>query len=51
MPAGADTDEAIAALVMLGFAKSAAEKAVRQAVREQPAAAVEQIVRLALKML
>ena len=51
VPAGADTDEAIAALVMLGFAKSAAEKAVRQAVREQPAAAVEQIVRLALKML
>ena len=29
VPAGADTDEAIAALVMLGFAKSAAEKAVR----------------------
>lgn len=46
-----DTEEAVAALVMLGFARSAAEKAVRQAVREQPGAAVEQIVRLALKML
>ncbi len=46
-----DTEEAIAALTMLGFAKGPAEKAVRQIVRQQPDAAVEQIVRLALKML
>lgn len=49
--AAAATDEAIAALAMLGFAKASAEKAVRQIVRERPDAAVEQIVRLALKML
>ena len=43
--------EALAALVMLGFAKTAAEKALRGLVRERPDAPVEELVRLALKML
>lgn len=49
---GAETvDEALAALVMLGFARTAAEKALRAVVREHPGAPVEELVRLALKML
>lgn len=44
-------DEALAALVMLGFAKSAAEKALRAVVRENPSAPVEELVRMALKKL
>ena len=47
--AGGSTDEAVEALVMLGFAKSAAEKAVRAVAHENPAAPVEELVRLALK--
>lgn len=46
-----DADEAIEALAMLGFARSAAEKAVRAVVHENPSAAVEEIVRMALKRL
>lgn len=46
-----DADEAIEALAMLGFARSAAEKAVRAVVHETPSAAVEEIVRMALKRL
>lgn len=44
-------EEAVAALAMLGFSRSAADKAVRTVIREEPAAAVEEIVRKALKML
>jgi len=44
-------DEAVAALVMLGFSKSAAEKAVRAAAKENPAVSIEELVRLALKRL
>lgn len=43
--------EALAALVMLGFAKGAAEKTVRDVLRDQPSASVEEVVRLALKHL
>ena len=46
-----DADEAIEALAMLGFARSAAEKAVRAVVHETPSASVEEIVRMALKRL
>ena len=46
-----DADEAIEALAMLGFARSAAEKAVRAVVHETPSAAVEELVRMALKRL
>lgn len=51
MPDGGVCDEAIAALVMLGFAKAAAEKAVRMVAKESPAAVVEELVRMALKRL
>lgn len=54
VPAGPDDqtcDEALAALVMLGFPKGAAEKAVRKLAREYPSAPVEEMVRMALKML
>lgn len=45
------TEEALAALTMLGFNKSAAEKAVRAILRSTPAATTEELVRLALKEL
>ena len=48
---GESIDEALAALIMLGFAKAAAEKALRGIVRENPAASVEDLVRMALKCL
>lgn len=44
-------EEAQAALTMLGFNKSAAEKAVRAVLRTTPAATTEELVRLALKEL
>ncbi len=44
-------DEALAALVMLGFARTAAEKVVRAVVKEEPAVTVEELVRIALKRL
>lgn len=44
-------DEALAALLMLGFAKTAAEKVVRNVLREAPDAPVEELVRMALKRL
>ena len=43
--------EALEALVMLGFTKSAAEKELRAIVREQASATVEELVRQALKRL
>ena len=48
---GESIDEALAALIMLGVAKAAAEKALRGIVRENPAASVEDLVRMALKCL
>ena len=50
-PDGGAVDEALEALVMLGFARSAAEKAVRAVVRESPAVSVEELVRMSLKRL
>lgn len=44
-------DEALAALVMLGFAKNAADKAVTTVLKEQPSLSVEELVRTALKRL
>mgnify|MGYP002452713535 CR=1 FL=1 len=44
-------EEALAALVMLGFAKTAAEKALRGILRENPGASVEDLVRMGLKSL
>ena len=50
-PDGGIVEEALEALVMLGFARGAAEKAVRSVVREAPSAPVEEVVRMALKRL
>lgn len=44
-------DEALSALTMLGFTKSASEKVLRQIVQENPTAAVEELIRIALKRL
>ena len=44
-------DEALAALVMLGFAKAASEKTLRQILKESPSITVEDAVRDALKRL
>ncbi len=44
-------EEALAALTMLGFPRAASEKVLRQILAEDPAAAVEDIVRIALKRL
>lgn len=52
--AGADGgcfDEALAALLMLGFARAAAEKVLRAVMRELPRASVEELIRAALKRL
>lgn len=48
---GAVYDEALAALVMLGFARAAADKAVTAVLKESPSATVEETVRKALKRL
>lgn len=44
-------DEALTALTMLGFSKSAAEKALRIVMKESPSVSVEEMIRLALKRL
>ena len=44
-------DEALAALSMLGFQKSASEKVLRSILKESPAMAVEDVIRHALKQL
>lgn len=44
-------DEAIAALTMLGFSPAPAHKAVTAILRAEPDAQVEQVIKLALKML
>lgn len=49
--ADAAADEALAALVMLGFARNAAEKVLRTVACETPSASVEEMVRAALKRL
>lgn len=45
------TEEALSALVMLGFVRASAEKALRGVVREHPSASVEELIRMALKVL
>ena len=46
-----NTGEAIAALTMLGFSPAPAQKAVVGILRAEPDASVEQVIKLALKML
>ncbi len=47
----AEYEEALAALVMLGFGKAVAEKVVKAVVRENPGISVEELVRISLKRL
>ena len=52
--AAADNDViegAVAALVMLGFPSVAANKAVQSIVKSEPGASIEQVIKLALKLL
>lgn len=44
-------EEAVAALVMLGFQKAASQKAVHTILKGSPALAVEQVIKTALRML
>ena len=48
---GGSFDEALAALVMLGFARAPAEKVLRAVMRALPRASVEELIRAALKRL
>lgn len=48
---GAVAEEAIAALVMLGFQKAASQKAVSSILKGSPLLAVEQVIKTALRML
>ena len=48
---GAVAEEAVAALVMLGFQKAASQKAVHTTLKGSPALAVEQVIKTALRML
>ena len=50
-PENTSAEEALAALVMLGFTRAAADKVLRQLQREAPAASVEELIRMALKRL
>lgn len=43
--------EALSALSMLGFAKSASDKVVRKIIKDNPSASVEEVIRLSLKSL
>lgn len=44
-------EEAVAALVMLGFQKAPSQKVVTQILKTSPASAVEQVIKTALRML
>jgi Holliday junction DNA helicase RuvA len=44
-------DEAVSALVILGFSTAASQKTVDKIIREQPTIKVEQVIKLALKMM
>ena len=44
-------EEAVSALVMLGFASAASQKTVERIIKEQPGLKVEQLIKLALKMM
>ena len=45
------TEEAVTALVMLGFTKANVNKAVSAVLKENPSAALEEIIKLSLKRL
>lgn len=51
LPNSQSSEEAVAALVMLGFSQQPSQKAVMKILKENPAASVETIIKAALKML
>jgi Holliday junction DNA helicase RuvA len=54
LPATADNDVmegAVAALVMLGFPSTAANKAVQSIMKSEPGMTIEQVIKQALKLL
>ncbi len=51
LPNEENLEEAVAALVMLGFGKAASEKTVKALLKETPSLGVEEIIRQALKRL
>ncbi len=53
IPAGSDSivEEAVAALTMLGFQKTASQKAVASILKGSPLLSVEQVIKAALRML
>ena len=51
IPSSAIAEEAVAALVMLGFQKAASQKAVHAILKGSPSLAVEQVIKTALRML
>lgn len=44
-------NESVAALVMLGFAQAASQKAVAKILKSEPNSTIEQVIKMALKML
>jgi len=50
-PVSVQKEEAVSALVMLGFLAAASQKAVDKILKEQPELRVEQVIKMALKML
>ena len=51
IPSSAIAEEAVAALVMLGFQKAASQKAVHAILKGSPTLAVEQVIKTALRIL
>ena len=51
LSSNAATEEATTALVMLGFTKANVTKAVNSVLKEKPSASLEEIIKLALKLL
>lgn len=51
LPNSQSSEEAVAALVMLGFSQQPSQKAVMKILKENPSASVETIIKAALKML
>lgn len=51
MPNNTNKDEALSALVMLGFSKKDAEKAIDQILNENPTFTVEEVIKASLKRL
>ena len=51
MPAGEAFDDALAAMVMLGYTSQQSQKVLKKLFAEDPALSTEKAIKLALKML